>query len=93
MKSVTLIGLFSSPMLCVASVGFAKDFEDHAQKANQVAPLTVDEVIKIAMLHFPRKVTKSELEDERGQSLHEMSFVNEAESYRRSKWMRIQEAL
>jgi len=92
MKYVTLIGLFSGAMLCVASVGFAIDFEDHAQKAKRVTPLTMDEATKVAILHFHGKVRESELEDEHGQSLYEMAIVNEARSHRRSKWMRIQEA-
>ncbi|MDH5430220.1 MAG: hypothetical protein OEY57_18835 [Nitrospirota bacterium] len=69
MKYVALIGLFSGAMLCVASVGFAIDFEDHAQKSNQVTPLTIDEVMKVAILPISGKVTKSELEDEHGQFL------------------------
>ena len=91
-KYVALIGLFSGAMLCVASVGFAIDFEDHAQKANQVTPLTIGEVMKVAILPFPGKVTKNELEDEHGQSMYEIAIVNEAGSHRRSKGMRIQEA-
>lgn len=78
MKHVTLIGLLGGAMLCVASVGFATNAEDHVQKTNPGTMITMDEAIKAATAHFPGKVKETELEDEDGQSIYEISIVNEA---------------
>jgi len=78
MKHLTLIGLLGGAMLCVVSVGFATNSEDHAPKTNPTTTITMDEAIKAATAHFPGKVKETELEDEDGQSIYEISIVNEA---------------
>ena len=78
MKHFTLIGLVGGAMLCVASIGFATNSEDHAPKTNSGTTITMDEAIKAATAHFPGKVKESELEEEDGKSMYEISIVNEA---------------